>query len=385
QNNQVGNQGRLAGAQVTFTIQGPGRIYAPNANGGCNTNAQPAAGTTVTVTADNNGIAFACLYSQQVGRTTVTATSGTPAQSATGTKDWVVNPNAARFIQLCHSDVAGTVCETGVQLNEAGDEHQMTARVTDAQGNPVPDVPVQFRETGPGIFTPQRGSSATVNTDANGLAAVLLTSDVEGTSTIVAEIMAGSGLNGARGGGAADDECEAPAGTNNQPAAGNCISQSLTKIWEEEPVNGIECDDGIDNDGDDLIDYPDDPGCLDDADGSELPVNETTEHVRTISMRFDDPEGGGGKRLVVFGRLRARGFSDCRKQMPVNVQRRVNGRWITKKTTTTNGKGRYAVEIFDLASRYRAVAPRTEVVDEDLSHIDICRRAVKAKRHRHRR
>jgi len=34
-----------------------------------------------------------------------------------------------------------------------------------------------------------------------------------------------------------------------------------------------QCDDGIDNDGDNLIDYPADPGCSSRTDNSELPVN----------------------------------------------------------------------------------------------------------------
>lgn len=390
QNNQAGNNGRLAGAQITFTIQGPGRIFAANANGVCSTAAQPAAGTTVTVTADNFGYAFACLYSQQVGRTTVTASSGSPAQTATGTKDWVVNPNTARFIQLCHGDVAGTTCETGPQTNEPGDEHEMTARVTDAQGNPVANVPVQFRETGPGIFTPQGGSTATVNTDANGLAAVLLTSDVEGNSTIVAEISPEGSQGSFRNAGAGNDECEQPAGTNNQPAAGNCTSQSLTKVWDDTPVEPKQCDDGDDNDGDGFIDE-EDPGCVDADDDSELPVNPPItptrdRHARSISIRFTDGTGARNNGLVVFGRLRVTdGHNECRAAQPINIQRRVNGRWVTKKSTTTNRKGRYAVEIFDLASRYRAVAPRTEIVDENLNHIDVCLKALKAKRHRHRR
>jgi hypothetical protein len=389
QTNQQANNGRLAGAQITFTITGPGRIFAANANGNCNTNAQPAAGTTVTATADQNGVAFACLYSQQVGRTTVTASSGTPAQTATGTKDWVVNPNTARFIQLCHGDIAGTTCDTAPATNEPNDEHEMTARVTDAQGNPVANVPVQFRETGPGIFTPQGGSSATVNTDANGLAAVLLTSDVEGTSTIVAEIDPANTT--ARQAGANNDQCEAPAGTNNNPPAGNCVSQTLTKTWTtiEDPV---ECADGEDNDGDEFIDFPADPGCTSATDDSEDPFNtddpEEIPHARRISIRFNDGTGARNNGLVVFGRVRlgAGGTNnDCIQQVPVNIQRRVNGRWVTKKSTDTNRRGRYAVEIFDQASRYRAVAPKVEILDEDLNQLHICQRTAKDKRHRHRR
>jgi hypothetical protein len=390
QTSQAANNGRLAGASITFTITGPGRIYAATANNTCSTAAQPAAGTTVTVTADVNGYAFACLYSQQVGRTTVTATSGTPAQSATGTKDWTVNPNTARFIQLCHGDVAGTTCETANQTNEVNDEHQLTARVTDAQGNPVANVPVQFRETGPAIFTPQGGSTATVNTDANGLASVLMTSDVEGTSTVQAEISPESLPGSFRNAGT--DECERPAGTNNQPAAGNCTSSTLTKLWTDEDPTPAQCDDNIDNDNDGFTDFGEDPGCVDETDNSELPVDPPDEdprkvpHDRRISIRFNDGTGARNNGLVVFGRLRAPdGFTDCIAGQPINIQRRINGRWVTKKATDTNRKGRYAVEIFDQASRYRAVAVRSEILDEDLNELNICRKAVKAKRHSHRR
>jgi uncharacterized protein (DUF2141 family) len=381
-----------AGQQITFTISGVGRIFAVGANERCSTAAVPAAGTTLTVTAGTDGVARACLFSQQVGRTTVTVSSGNPAQTDTGTKDWTVNPNTARYIQLCHGDVAGTTCETANQTNEPGDDHEMTARVTDRQGNPVANVQVQFREIGPGIFTPQGGSTANTTTDANGLAAVLLTSDVEGTSTIVAEIMSGTGGGGGRGAGAADDECEQPAGTNNNPAAGNCISQTLTKIWDETDPVDPECDDGIDNDNDGYTDFGEDPGCVDNNDNSELPVNPPPDedptkvrHDRRVSIRFTHGTGARNNGLVVYGRLRVPdGFNNCRSQQPINIQRRISGRWVTKKTTNTNRKGRYAVEIFDQASRYRAVAVKTKILDEDANVLHICMKAVKAKRHRHR-
>ena len=245
----------------------------------------------------------------------------------------------ARFIQLCHGSVAGTSCDTTNALNAPSDEHELTARVTDREGAPVANVPVQFRETGPGIFTPQGGSTATINTDANGVARALLVSDVEGRSTIVAEIDPAS-----RGSGTTDDECEQPAGTGGEPAAGNCISQTLTKTW-----------------------------------------GDTTHHARTISIRFNDGRTAGNNGLVVFGRLRLAetSFTDCIAQQPVKVQRRIKGRWVTKKNTNTNPRGRYAVEIFDKVGRYRVVAPRTEILDEDLNHLDVCSKAVRVKRHTH--
>ena len=406
--------------QVTVTVTGadgpvsgttPSSIIAGNAAGRpAGDVANPNAGTSPNAA----GNAYACTPSNAQGVSICTfddsanpgplgtdtvvfyvnAAGGTPGPDANEPQDavqktWTPNQGApaARDIQLCHGDVAGTTCETGEQLNEAGDEHAMTTRITDAQGNPVANVPVQFRETGPGFFMPQGDGAATVLTDANGLAAVLLTSDLEGTSTIVAEISPESSPGTFRNPGASNDECEAPAGTNDNPPAGNCVSMALTVVWEIEPVNGHECDDGIDNDGDGLIDFGEDPGCVDDNDGSELPVNyvEVHPHDRSISLRFEDATGTGDKGLVVFGRLRAPGFPDCRSVQPVNVQRRVNGRWVTKKTTTTNRRGRYAVEVADRVSRYRAVAPRTELQPFPDGLIHICSEAVKAKRHRHRR
>ncbi len=384
------NAGRVAQARITFTIQGPGRIYAAGSGGSCNVSARPAAATTVKVTANAAGYAFACLYSQAVGRTTVTASSGQPAVSATGTKDWVVDPATARFIQLCQRDIAGPNCDTADAFNEPGDEHEFTARVTDAQGNPVANVPVEFRETGSGVFVPGETNTTTVNTDANGLARAILTSDEEGESSVVAEISPSDSTGSFRGPGVDDDECEQPSGQDGEPAAGNCVSQALIKRWQPEPPTPL-CDDGEDNDGDQLVDM-EDPGCNAPEDGSEDPFNQAdptrVRHERRISVRFTDGTGARNNGLVVFGRLRLADGGDnpdCIRQVPVNVQRKQNDRWVTKKSTTTNRRGRYAVEIFDLAGRYRAVAVQTELLDEELNIVNVCVRALKAKRHRHRR
>ena len=48
---------------------------------------------------------------------------------------------------------------------------------------------------------------------------------------------------------------------------GQCISQP------PQPPTIPQCDDGIDNDGDNLIDFPADPGCSNRTDNSEIPVN----------------------------------------------------------------------------------------------------------------
>jgi hypothetical protein len=194
-----------------------------------------------------------------------------------------------------------------------------------------------------------------VVTNANGFASILLTSDVEGTSTVSAEIdLAGAACHN----------------------GGDCVSPTVTKIWDEV----MACEDGVDNDNDGVVDT-DDFGCLNGTDDSE---RTQTDHDRRISIRFNDGTGARNNGLVVFGRLRLDdGFDDCITRQPVNIQRRINGRWVTKKSTNTNRRGRYAVEIFDQASRYRAVAPRTELEDAVSDTLDVCPKAVKEGVHRH--
>ncbi len=53
-----------------------------------------------------------------------------------------------------------------------------------------------------------------------------------------------------------------------------------------------QCDDGIDNDGDRLIDYPADPGCSSRTDNSELPVNTPTPTVPQCNDGIDNDHDG---------------------------------------------------------------------------------------------
>ena len=201
QNSQASNNGRLAGAQVTFTISGPGRIYAPTASNGCSMAARPPTSTSVTVTADEAGYAFACLYSQTTGRTVVTASSGAPAHTATGQKVWTI--------------------------------------------------------------------------------------------------------------------------------------------------------DGI------------------------------IRHNRAISIGFDHLQAG--QRLLIMGKLRLVDgeFDRCVRNQPVIVERRVDGRWVTQKSTRTNRRGRYAVEIADRTGKYRAWAPKTSITDLATNTTDVCVPASKRATHTH--
>lgn len=295
----------------------------------------------------------------------------------------------ARNIRLCHGGTAGATCDTSPRARGPEDLHEVAALVTDRAGNPLANVPVELREVGPAVFTPSGAGTVLVTTGSDGIARAVLTSDQFGTSTIVAEISPPGTTGSFRGPGTADDECEQPAGTGGVPGAGNCSSQTLTVTWED--IHPAECIDGHDNDGDGLTDYPEDPGCDDESDFSEDPFNgldEARRHQRRINMRFRDWVGPGDEGLVIFGRLRLAEdgdrFRKCTQQQPVSIQRLVDGQWRTRKSVSTNARGRYAGVVFDQTGRYRAVAPRVEILIEDVAR-HACLRVDKRKTHHHRR
>ncbi|MDQ3953817.1 MAG: hypothetical protein M3279_12780 [Actinomycetota bacterium] len=287
-----------------------------------------------------------------------------------------------RNVQLCHGSATGGACDTTVHVRSPYDEHEVTALVTDHRGTPVPHVRVQLRETGPAAFTETGASSFLLTTGGDGNAHATLFSAEFGTSTIVAEIDPPDVAGSTRGPAVDDDECEQPAGQGGSPPAGNCISQTLTVSWQD--VHSTICSDGIDNDGDGLVDYPEDPGCTSVDDDSETPAPHPapTMHRRGIAFRFAHASGDD---LLVFGRLRLvhrdDGFRACVRSRPVEIQRRAAGSWETLKSTATNPRGRFSGTVADRRGRYRVVAvPIKLFVDDDLH---VCRRADKTKPHRH--
>lgn len=295
-----------------------------------------------------------------------------------------------RNIRLCQGSSPAPVCDTSTEFLEAGDTHELSVLVTDEDGDSLGGVPVELRHSGPARFEANDGHVLTVTTAADGTAVVSLHSDVEGTSTIVAEISPPGTTGSIRGPGSADDECEQPAGPNGAPPAGNCVSASLAVVWFLNGHDVPECDDGVDNDGDDLVDL-EDPGCEDANDDSETPDPNPeipiVKHERRTNMRFRDWVGPGDEGLVIFGRVRLvdddDGFRKCTQAQPVLIQRRVDGVWETKKNATTNARGRWAGVVFDRTGPHRAVAPRTEI--QTATAIHVCQRALIVKTHHHRR
>ncbi len=398
----TGTSGPLSGATPSSIVAGnaagrpAGDVADPNAG------ASPNAGT---------GNAYACTPSNAQGVSTCTfddATNpgpvgtdtivfyvneagGTPGPDANEPQDavqkaWTPDPgaSAAKNVALCHDDGAAG-CDTTVRPLAPGELHAVAALVVDAAGSPVADVRVELRETGPAEFIASGTSSILVTTGADGVARAVLTSEHFGTSTIVAEIDPPGVAGSARGPAPDDDACERAAGPGGSPPAGNCVSQTLTVIWED--MHRTICNDRVDNDGDGLVDYPEDPGCTSVDDDSETPGpggDGGVFHDRIVHLFFDHTRREGELRLYGKVRLEDRGASpDCVLGRAVRIQRRIDGRWETLETATTNARRRFAARVADDTGRYRAVAVRAEILVGDSLHV--CRRAKKTKVHRHRR
>lgn len=145
-----------------------------------------------------------------------------------------------------------------------------------------------------------------------------------------------------------------------------------------------ECGDGIDNDGDGLIDWGDDPDCERYGDEEDGAIHEDVIHDRTVNIgRFRHVEFPRYTGLMVKGLVRAE-ESRCAVRVPVKIQIRDDGRWITWKTDTTNSEGRFKVIVRDLPERFRASASwhRFEPDPDSQQH---CRPAQDIRRHRHHR
>lgn len=287
------NGNPIAGKGVTFTINGTGVFFDDRDQDAVKDANEPELGKTVTVGADASGDAFATIWSNTTGTSTVTATSDSQTRSAT--KTWI--PGEPRRVE----------CPEGA-TNAPGTTHIVRCDVTDRNGNPVGGVLFQAVENGPGsfedcpdLFTDDHYSNSSnvlvcENTsDSSGQVEFQITSGTEGTQTV--EVAVEDDAEGGpedRGNAGTpspnqddDDACDARAdegydgnnteGLNSDPGApaGQCFD-SFVKTWGDDDPDLAECEDGIDNDNDGFIDFPDDPECAsandDDEDDDDEPV-----------------------------------------------------------------------------------------------------------------
>lgn len=365
----------IPGESVTFTSTGPGQFWT-DADGDNDVDANELSNSVTTQT-DGDGDAVTFLYSEEIGIQTVTATADGVSDS--GTKEWTAE--LARNID----------CTPASATNPPGTQHVVTCNVIDQFNNPVEGEPVDFTETGPGRID---SDATNVETDANGDVEVVVTTTPaeQGTQEITATLDNSDPAPN-------NDECEALANRNDPgdppntlPGAqeGNC-SDTVEKEWT--PTPKPECSDNVDNDGDGRTDFPADPDCTSSDDTSETGPT-TVTHERTVKIkrvRHVDLPGRRNPALLIKGTVSANdGFTDCAKAVPVKVQLRAGGEWLTRKTDVTasndgNGDGAYVwkVLIRDVPGMYRAVAPLFQINDTTANEVHSCLKAKDRAPHRH--
>jgi Ca2+-binding RTX toxin-like protein len=293
----------LVRVPVTFTITaGPGRFVVPSATnnttftegsaedlgttvtvdpGTCATGAPGPgnAGTSPTSTGTGSGT-YACafLLSSTTGTTAVRAcVEGSTTICDNGSKQWQTTVQSARAIALTPE----------TDTNQPNTNHEVTAKVTDRFDNPVQNVAVTWTRDGAGSVVSQE-----ITTNSQGEARLVVTSQVEGTTTVTGTLS-----------GAATDCDEAANAPADRPdtTAGNC-SDTATKTWGGPQT---ECNDGEDNDGDGLTDFPDDPQCSSETDDSEAgPIPRlcrnrgASENVIVGTSSADVLTGTGGRDVI---------------------------------------------------------------------------------------
>lgn len=364
---------------ITFSIvSGPGSLFLDANNDGVQNANEPSSTGPVTVqegSCPTAGYNCVSITSTTAGTTVVRAClEGTTGVCDEGSKTW--SGGAARNID----------CTPGTATNPTGTTHSIECEVTDRFGNGVAASNVTFTLSGVGEYSTLdcfAGATCTRATDSTGNVTIRLTTadGEEGTSNLAAQIAADNGDSDTAFD--LDDECDQPAneapggGTGDAPGApaGNCET-SVTKVWEDQ--DPTQCDDGVDNDGDGWVDFPDDPGCenaADDDEGNEPLVRDHSRTAEITRFKHIALPGKDKPALMVKGVVTVDdGFSACANQVPVKVQIRASGEWITRKTDSTNENGVFKVLIRHVHAKYRVVAPRIELPDEH-GDIDRCLKA----------
>ncbi len=97
------------------------------------------------------------------------------------------------------------------------------------------------------------------------------------------------------------------------------------------------------------------------------PEPEAQTYTRRITLRIESRRAQGVVKMTDT-------VIRCRVDVPVRVQKRVEGVWRTVATTTTDAAARYSVRVGKKHGLYRAVAPQKVLVNGD-----VCTRAVSAR------
>ncbi|MCA1572555.1 MAG: hypothetical protein LC798_20090, partial [Chloroflexi bacterium] len=260
---------------VTFESDGVGQILdcgPGNPVGGGVGGTGPTGGAnetdSCTTATDANGIASASITSDTVGTQTVTACNesdpgfGTDPFGCAGelrdtvVKTWQTAPSQVRLV-FAGTDTGPDPCLTGDKFreNQIGDFDDLLACTYDALGNLVSTEPAEngrlqwfIAPSGGGELTATRFTPNPPNeTTQTGTASATIESFRQGNDLITVCLQ--------------DDP------TANNVAEPEC--DTVQKRVTESGVVNPQCSDGVDNDADGFIDFPNDPQCESAADNSE--------------------------------------------------------------------------------------------------------------------
>ncbi|HWC14580.1 MAG TPA: hypothetical protein VG929_08285 [Actinomycetota bacterium] len=262
--------------------------HGPNApNNAQNARVSSAATGTTTyrswIDADNNNTTVEADATEGRDETAQPGATAEPDPTDVVEKTWST-ATAARTID----------CEPETATNQAGTNHVVTCTVRNATGQTVgAGIGVTFTESGPGEIS----GATTVATDRNGQAAATVTSSEAGTQTITGTLT--DDILGNEPGEV--DECDRQVNDPQGSPAGIC-ADSVTKTWTSAPPVR-QCNDGVDNDNDGEIDFPDDPGCesaTDDREAGAIQRGEARAGCSDPAFQgtTTDIEGGG---LLIVG------------------------------------------------------------------------------------
>jgi hypothetical protein len=276
----------------------------------------------------------------------------TPISNAV-VKTWITTPRNVALVFADGGPASGCVGGDTFKVNTVGDTDTLRACVTDVNGNPTTtqntgntgETENQFtvRFTFNNVFQNRVAfaSNPPTETDANGQAQVTIRALSEGSETIQVQLF--NGINDPIA--TVTKTVQSGPGTTTSPGP----TQTVTIRPTEQP-NEIRHD----------------------------------RKARITNFRHIRLPGKRKPALRVRGDVRVPdGFNACLRQVPVKVQIRLGGEFITRKSDTTNDNGVFRVLIRDIKARYRVTAVRHEVADVFNNDNHICQRARGARRHRH--
>jgi hypothetical protein len=106
---------------------------------------------------------------------------------------------------------------------------------------------------------------------------------------------------------------------------------------------------------------------------TDFTVTTVTKHQRSVSLALK-------KHLIARGTVSVGdGFTACRSNVTVKIQKQKNGVWKTVGTDQTTGTGKYKEVLVDRAGKYRAIAKKEVLNGGD----DICRADTSPTRNHH--